>query len=196
MANYTGSTGVTSFFNTQGNTANNIGNGIVYGGALQTGPNWAHTFIPATTFDTSSSGWANIQSLAIPGPGIWRVWANLRYKWSGGTQVASVLTTSSTGGSGEIQAYSGATGSSGTRNWRWCLEHPVANSFANMNISPEWIVFFPTGLSYPYTIYLQQYSYSSDSAYAIQNDSNGQSTFAAIMMNPNPGGNGTTIYCL
>jgi len=192
MANYTGSVGVTGYPQTIGNTGNNISSNAYSIG--QQGANFTHVFIPATAFDTAGTSWTVMSSLAIPGPGYWRVWCNLRIRWGANSYgIGSNLSSANSAGSNFIPTTSGATGSTGTTNGRWIIERVSDSTFGNINISPEWIVAMPTGLTYPYTIYLQMYAQSADSYNLIQNDSNGQSTFAAYCIN-GYGPTGSTIY--
>lgn len=68
--------------------------------------NFVHNYLP-TAQTTSGGGWVlllNPSGLAIPGAGLWRIAANIRFQYSGSVSlwVKSALFTSATLGSGQL----------------------------------------------------------------------------------------------
>lgn len=189
---YTGATGSTGATGPTGPTGA-TGTGGAVGATGATGPagatgilnaNFAYTFMGPTTVN---SGYTTIANISIPNAGVYRVYANTRMRWGGGAEyVWAAVSTSITAGSGLLQTQVGATGSSGTPNYRMMIEkiqyETTASVFANVGVSHEWIVSMPTGLSYPYTLYYQTYSSGADAELLVQNDVNGQSIFAAVQI--------------
>jgi hypothetical protein len=189
--------GVTGF---NGQTGSVVGVGSVTGGggisaSASTGSvtvslNMAYT---STTLGvvafTTATTWTNLGSVSIPSAGVWRVYANLRIREDGTTAefIKSGLFTSATSGSGAIL-------NNGTSNERMMIERvaSIGSSFLNMLCTPEWIVSMPTGLSYPYNIYLQVYSSGADAQALNNNDSNGRPIFNAYQISAT-GPSGTTI---
>lgn len=153
------------------------GNGTNGAAPTWTDPSLSYvtTNLGAVAFTTTS--WTSLGSIAIPGPGIWRVWANLRIRASGAAEfIKSGLFTSATSGTGEIL-------NSGVAQERMLLERlavTTGQTFFNLLLAPEWIVDMPTGLTYPYNIYIQVQSSVADAQGLNNTDANGIPTFNAV----------------
>ena len=137
---------------------------------------------------TTGAVWVNLGSISIPQAGIWLIRADLRMRGSGSGFVKARLGTSSSGG--EI----GKNGGGGANTAISMIMEQISStgSFFNINISPCWTLDMPTGLTYPYDIYLHIQASTSDAWNALVDDVNGQPALTAIRAN-STSTTGTTI---
>ena len=158
-------------------------------GSVTVSLNMAYTATTMSAIAFTDANWNSLGGVAIPSAGVWRVYANLRFRESGASEfIKGGLFTSATSGSGAIL-------NNGTSNERMLLERVAATSgFLNMLCTPEWIVTMPTGLTYPYTIYFQVQSSVSDAQGLNNNDANGRPVFNAMQISAT-GPSGSTINC-
>jgi hypothetical protein len=111
----------------------------------------------------------NLGSISIPSAGIWRVYTHCR--WGSPSVNMFVWTKLST-----------STSSAGNfTNARMNMENVQASSGNyNMGMFSEWLIQMGTGISYPYTLYLNAQQGNNSGTVFLQNDLNGYNTFAAI----------------
>ena len=109
--------------------------------------------------------------LDIPGPGICTFEAQLRIKWVSTAYFAkSFLSTTDNSLTGEIFRAGGGANTA----VRMLYERVGNNSFANLLITPSWIIDVPTGLTSGDRVYLIIQPSGSDSGAISQSDINGQ----------------------
>lgn len=123
---------------------------------------------------TSGGASVSLGGIAIPSAGIWRVGSQLRLRWGATAYFTKSFLATSSSGSGEIL-------DSGAAQQHRMLHERITGvtTFANLLVCPEWFVNMPTGLTYPYTIYLIIQPQSSDTYALNNNDGNGIPTIFA-----------------
>jgi len=139
----------------------------------------------------TSTSWANLGGISIPSAGKWLLWSQLRIRFGATAYfIKAGLFTSSSSGTGEI------LDSGGSNQLRMLIERVATNggSFGNLLLTPEWFVDMPTGLSYPFTVYLQVQANASDVQSLNNNDFNGVPTISALKVAATTT-SGTTITC-
>jgi len=158
-----------------------LGTGLDLTGKVATGHQTLSSHIVTNAFGavgfTSSSTNVTLGELNIPGPGIWRVEAQLRMRWgSNGYFAKMFLSTTTNSLSGEI--YRAGAGSNTAV--RMLYERINVNSFGNLLITPSWIIDVPTGLTSGDIIYFIIQPSGADASALNNNDSNGQPGAQAI----------------
>ena len=111
----------------------------------------------------------NIGSISIPSAGVWRIYTHCR--WASASVNAFIRLNLST-----------SSASAGNfSNARMQFENLQASSGQiNIGLMSEWLVQFGTGITYPYTLYLNAFQGNNAGTMFLQNDVNGNNTFAAI----------------
>ena len=123
----------------------------------------------SNTYRTDAGG-LDCGNIAIPSAGLWRVEACYRIRFSGGTKyIRSALSSSSGNNTSNI-----------ITNWRMLCERITVTTFGNIGTDAVWLMDFPTGATYPYTVYTKMYISSGDAYFGNVNDSNGIPTFVAM----------------
>ena len=158
-----------------------LGTGLDLTGKVATGHQTLSSHVVTETFGsvgfTSSSTNVTLGELNIPGPGIWRVEAQLRMRWGSNAYFAKMfLSTTDASLSGEI--YRAGAGSNTAV--RMLYERINVNSFGNLLITPSWIIDVPTGLTSGDIIYFIIQPSGADASALTNNDANGQPGAQAI----------------
>lgn len=160
-----------------------LGTGINLTGKIATGHETLSTHVVTAEFGgvgfPTGAQNVTIGTLTIPSPGIWRVEGQFRLKWSATTYFGKMfLSTTTNSLTGEIGDHS--SGGSANTAVRMIFERVGNNSFANLLVTPSWIIDVPVGLTSGDTIYFIMQPSASDSSASVVNDVNGQQGGQAI----------------
>ena len=160
-----------------------LGTGLDLSGKVTTGYETLSTHVVTAEFGGVGfpTGAQNVTvgTLTIPSPGIWRVEGQFRLKWTATTYFGKMfLSTTTNSLTGEIGDHS--SGGSANTAVRMIYERVGNNSFANLLVTPSWIIDVPTGLTSGDTIYFIMQASASDAGAAMVNDINGQQGGQAI----------------
>jgi hypothetical protein len=123
---------------------------------------------------TTGGSTVSLGSIAIPSAGIWRIGSQLRLRWGSTAYFTKGFLSTGNAGSGEI-----LDNASNQQHRMFHERITGVTTFGNLLVCPEWFVNMPTGLTYPYTIYLNIQPQSSDTYALNNNDGNGIPTIFA-----------------
>lgn len=164
-------------------TAAMLGTGLDLSGKVTTGYETLSTHVVTAEFGGVGfpTGAQNVTvgTLTIPSPGIWRVEGQFRLKWANNGYFAKMfLSTTTNSLTGEIGDH--VSGGGANTAVRMIHERINMNSFANLLVTPSWIIDVPTGLTSGDTIYFIIQASGSDAGASMVNDVNGQQGGQAI----------------
>lgn len=152
-----------------------LGTGLDLSGKVTTGHETLSSHVVTETFGsvgyTTSSANVSLGYLDIPGPGIWKVEAQLRIRWASTTYFAKMfLSTTDNSLTGEIYR----AGAGANTAVRMLYERLGNNGFGNLLITPSWIIDVPTGLTSGDRIYFIIQPSGADGSALNNNDDNGR----------------------
>ena len=168
-------------------TVGKLANSLDLTGKVATGHETLSNHVAVSEFSavgyTSANNYVTVGNIAIPKPGIWRVSAQMRLRFSDGVDYFTKMYLTSAaeaGNSGTLANEIFAAGESGHSASRMLIERLSVQTFGNILVEPAWIVDVPTGLSSGGTVHFSILASGAD-AYALNNnDTNGRPGAHAI----------------
>ena len=164
-----------------------LATGLDLTGKVATGHETLSNHVAVSEFSavgyTSANVYVTVGNIAIPKPGIWRVSAQMRLRFSDGVDYFTKMYLTSAaeaGNSGTLANEIFAAGEGANSASRMLMERVTVSTFGNLLVEPAWIVDVPTGLSSGGTVHFTIYPTAADAQALNNNDANGRPGAHAI----------------